>query len=104
MRRFPLRLVEAEQDAPNYRMVTSAKKCNVCKFAVNGFCEKYDFKFKPGATCDAWQSKEPSRAALKSIVRTNKPRKGLKRLERIYRLCTSESLYRMPLQLLLKTG
>ena len=54
MDRTPLRLIEDEQDAPGYKKGSGLRLCGNCKFASNGFCEKYDFEFTKGFTCDAW--------------------------------------------------
>lgn len=49
----------AVEDAPNYREATPELleediKCSTCVFAQGGRCEKYDFTFREGWVCDAW--------------------------------------------------
>lgn len=51
-------IAEAQSDAPNYREADGNEKCSNCKFNNDGHCEKFDFDFKNGYTCDAWEPKE----------------------------------------------
>lgn len=50
--------LEAQADAPNYRKGSGSKICSKCRFAKNGRCTLYNFKFRSGYTCDSWQPKK----------------------------------------------
>ena len=52
--RQPIQVVAA----PNLRVQNKYFRrqiCGNCVFNQNGFCTKYQFKFKPGQVCDAWE-------------------------------------------------
>jgi hypothetical protein len=53
---------EGKEDAPNYRKANQkdGKKepmCSACVHNVDGECEKFDFIFDRGYTCDALERK-----------------------------------------------
>lgn len=54
-----LGLLEGKEDAPNYRQQNPAASqfCGNCRFASGQYCEKFDFRFDMGFTCDAWEGR-----------------------------------------------
>lgn len=59
LKKAPKFIKEGKEEAPNYRKANQkdGKKepmCSACVHNVDGECEKFDFIFDRGYTCDAW--------------------------------------------------